>query len=280
MLNILGQGTPDSLIAEGWIHGKPCQVTIDTGASVTITQPDIVAGQPVRKPSRAYILQNASGETIPVLKEALVELTLGQWATRIWVFVAEFTDEFILGLGVLRVYGVSVDLGCHLLRLGQEEVTLWGPGAQPKSARLSLAGDEVIPGRCERVVMAKLEAPVGATNIIIEPSQNCSRDGVFIAWALVRARLRVPVCIMNVTNQDQVLSEGTTIGHVESAVWAANTEGQEPEPRQNKQLSKQLREVKDGARPNLSITEAWALEGLIADYQDIFETKGGEHGRT
>jgi hypothetical protein len=159
-------------------------------------------------------------------------------------------------------------------------VTLWKPDAQSKSARLSLEGDEVIPARCERVVMAKLEAPVGATNTIIEPSQNCSRDGVFIAWALVRARLRVPVRIMNVTNQDQVLSEGTTIGHVESAMWAANTEGQEPEPRQNKQLSKQLREVKDGARPNLSITEAWALEGLIADYQDIFETKGGEHGRT
>jgi hypothetical protein len=35
-LNILGQGTHYSLIAEGWIQRKPCQVTIDTGASVTI----------------------------------------------------------------------------------------------------------------------------------------------------------------------------------------------------------------------------------------------------
>jgi len=51
-------------------------VTIDTGASVTIARPDIVAGIPERKPSRAYVLQTASGETIPVLKEALVELTL------------------------------------------------------------------------------------------------------------------------------------------------------------------------------------------------------------
>jgi len=92
-------------------------------------------------------------------------------------------------------------------------VTLWRPGAQPKSARLSLVGDEVILARCERVVMAKLGAPVGATNFLIEPNQNCSRDGVFIAGALVRARPRVPVSIMNVTNQDQVLSEGTTIGN-------------------------------------------------------------------
>jgi hypothetical protein len=48
---------------------------IDTGASVTIARPDIVAGQPERKPSRIYVLQMASVETILVLKEALLELT-------------------------------------------------------------------------------------------------------------------------------------------------------------------------------------------------------------
>jgi hypothetical protein len=145
----------------------------------------MVTGQPERKPSRAYVLQTASGETIPVLKEALVLLTLGRRALTIWVFVPEVTDEFILGLDVLRAYNTSVDLGHHLLRLGREEVTLWRPGTQPKSARLSLVGDEVIPARCERVVMARLGAPLGATNILIEPSQRCPRDGVFIARTLV-----------------------------------------------------------------------------------------------
>jgi hypothetical protein len=76
-LNVLGQGTPDSLLAEGWIQRKACRVIIDTGASVTIARPDIVAGQPERKLSSAYVLQTASGETIPVLTEALIELTLG-----------------------------------------------------------------------------------------------------------------------------------------------------------------------------------------------------------
>jgi len=78
--------------------------------------------------------------------------------------------------------------------------------------------------------MARLEAPVGATNVLVEPSLNCSWDGVLIASALVRARPRVPLRLMNVTNQDQVLSEGTTIGHGESAVWATKIEDQEPKP--------------------------------------------------
>ena len=247
-------------------------MTIYTGTSVTIVRPDIVAGQPGRKPSRPYVLQTASGETIPVLKEALVELTLGRRALRIWVFVAEVTDEFILELNVLRAYDASVDLGRHLLRLGQEEVALWRPGAQHNSARLSLAGDEVIPARCKRVVMARLEAPLGATNVLIEPTQKCSRDGVFITRTLVRARPRVPVRMVNVTNQDQVLDEGTTIRHGEPAVWAATIDDQKSEPRQDKEFPKQLREVITGARPNVSIREAQALEELIADYQDVFET--------
>ena len=147
-----------------------------------------------------------------MLKEALVELTVGRRAMRLWVFVEEVTDEFIQGLDVLRAYDASVDLRLHLLRLGKEELTLWGPGAQPKSARLSLPRDEVIPVQCEKVLLAKLEAHVGASNVLIEHSQNCSRDGVFIAMRLVRVRPRVPVRIMKETNQDQVLSECTTVG--------------------------------------------------------------------
>jgi len=171
-LNALGQGPHGSLIVEGWIQGRPCRVTIDTGASVTIARPDMVTGHLEMKPSRAYVLQTASGETIPLLKEALVQLTLGRRSLRIWVFVAEVIDEFILGLDVLPAYDAFVDLGRHLLRLGREEVTLWRPGIQPISARLSLVCDVVIPARCERVVMAKLGAHLGATNVPIEPSQK------------------------------------------------------------------------------------------------------------
>jgi hypothetical protein len=47
---------------------------------------------------------------------------------------------------------------------------------------------------------------LGATNILIEPSQKSSCDGVFIART---------VRIMNVTNQDQLVNEGTTLGHGE-----------------------------------------------------------------
>ena len=41
---------------------------------------------------------------------ALVELTLGRQTLRIWVFVAEVTDKYILGIEILRDYDASVGL--------------------------------------------------------------------------------------------------------------------------------------------------------------------------
>ena len=74
--NIVSRGTHDSLNAEEWIQGKPCRVTFDSGASGTVARPDIVAGQPERKPSTAYVFQMAPGETNPAMKEALAQVTL------------------------------------------------------------------------------------------------------------------------------------------------------------------------------------------------------------
>lgn len=47
------------------------------------------------------------------------------------MFVSDIRDEFILGLDVLRAYDASVDLGRHLLLLGQKEVTLFNTVALP-----------------------------------------------------------------------------------------------------------------------------------------------------
>jgi hypothetical protein len=99
---------------------RPCRVIIGAGAFVTVARPDIVVGLPERRPGRQCVLQVGSGRTIHVAREALVELTLTQRALKIWVFVADIMDEFILGLDILRAYHATVDVRRHVLRLGQD----------------------------------------------------------------------------------------------------------------------------------------------------------------
>jgi hypothetical protein len=47
-IHVLAMRSDDSLNAEGQIRYKPCLVTTDTRASVTIIQPDITTGMPKR----------------------------------------------------------------------------------------------------------------------------------------------------------------------------------------------------------------------------------------
>jgi hypothetical protein len=65
-----------------------------------------------------------SGRTISVAREALVELTLGQRALKIWVLVADITDEFILDLDILRAYHATMDVGPQVLWLGQDDLPM------------------------------------------------------------------------------------------------------------------------------------------------------------
>jgi hypothetical protein len=73
----------DSLHAEGWIGEKAYLVIIDTGAPSTI----------------ACLADGISIEP-PHLGEAFIKLTLGRRPVTTQVFVANITDEFILGLHV------------------------------------------------------------------------------------------------------------------------------------------------------------------------------------
>jgi hypothetical protein len=52
----------------------------------------------------------ASQEILSILKEAPVELILGQHPLWTWVFVAVIMDEFILGLDILCTHDASVYL--------------------------------------------------------------------------------------------------------------------------------------------------------------------------
>jgi hypothetical protein len=192
-----------SLFTQGWVGDKPCRVTVDTGAYVTVARPDIAAGWSEREPNPGFMLQTVSGESLPILKEVLLTLTLGHGPLKMWLFIANITDEFILGLDILHAYDASVDIGRQKLRLAEEEASLWSPGAGPRPSSLVVAKDHVIPAQCEGIVMARMESSLGVENGLVEPNpQDHPPEGIYIARTLVKDRQEVPVRILNTTHQD------------------------------------------------------------------------------
>jgi hypothetical protein len=118
--------------------------------------------------------QTANGiwGSVPILKQVFLSLTLGRGPLKIWVFVANITNEFILGLEILRPYNASVNIGRQTLRLAEEEISLWSPAAGTRPSNLVMAKDLVIHAQCEGIVMARLQRHLGVENELIEPGTH------------------------------------------------------------------------------------------------------------
>jgi hypothetical protein len=264
-----------SLVTQGWVGNKPCQVTVDTGAYVTVARPDIAAGWPERQPHPGFTLQTVSGASLPILKEVLLTLTLGRCPLRMWVFVANITDELIFGLDVLRAYDASVDIG---LRLADEEVSLWNPGAGPCPSSLVVAEDQVMPAQCEGIVMARMENPLGVENGLVQTSPQAHQpEGIYIVRTLVQDRQEVPVRVLNDTHQDQKLTRGSPLAHCEPfTLVTAPHVGQ----RQTQDLSSKLEDAVTAAKTHLTNREFQELKELLTEYGDIFAGDDKDYGRT
>jgi hypothetical protein len=92
--------------------------------------------------------------TIHTADGVVITLTLRRRPLKIWLFVDDITNEFI---HTLRAYDASVDIGCQTVRLAEEEVSVWSPGAGPRPSGMVVAKDQVIPARCEGIIIARLE---------------------------------------------------------------------------------------------------------------------------
>lgn len=97
----------DSLTTEGKIGPKDVTVTIDTGAAVTLVRNGVLDPCCVNPPTSTMFLQTATGEKVPVLGEAVVNLALGRFQLRHKVLVADIKDDLILGLDVISRHGLS-----------------------------------------------------------------------------------------------------------------------------------------------------------------------------
>jgi hypothetical protein len=107
-----------------------------------------------------------------IVKETLVELILGQRALKIWVFVADIRDDFIMGLDILRPYDASVDVGHHVLRLGQEEV----PVSEAPTASALTRSRSTKSHRTGGRDVGNAVAPVISRRVLTEDCQEYGRE--------------------------------------------------------------------------------------------------------
>ena len=110
------------------VAGQQCNITVDTGSNISIVRPDILRSttRDSLEPS-SQMLRTVTGEMAPIHGRGELSISMGGLTIPHKMWVAEITDECILGLDFLGKHGCQVDLKENVLTIGSEEVPLSKP---------------------------------------------------------------------------------------------------------------------------------------------------------
>ncbi|KAJ8977448.1 hypothetical protein NQ317_007804 [Molorchus minor] len=112
-------------------------MVIDTGSYHTIVKPNILAHCKMKPTTNHFILETAGGETLPVIGVHEAEFQLGRTVFRHQVFVANITDDVLMGLELMKKHGFQLNLQERSIKTGHDEIIISMPSSDEKTKKLA-----------------------------------------------------------------------------------------------------------------------------------------------
>ena len=232
-----------------------------------------------------YKLRTATGELVPVKGTSNISFELGGKPFVHEFLVASITDECILGIDFMRQHEISLNMKGGTLKQGTTEIPLHYGSTEDKDTCVRVMRNETIPAHSESIIWGRLQdnnlrASIGT----IETDQMASDQGILIGRTLVKLDTdRVPVRIMNLSDQEQQLKAGTPIALCRGVEHILTSKGNESVAKivEGNSISGPLM---SNLLEDLSKTlqgEAYQkAKNLIIDFQDVMAEHDGPLGRT
>lgn len=267
------------------VNEAQAKMLIDTGASLTLISKkiyDLIPQQmrPILEESSQRVL-NASGDALPQYGKAVFSIEVCQSKkTRIPAIVTDITVDGILGLDFLKRGNGIINLRTNTLELNDEECAVSCEGAIG-CYRISAADDVHIPPRSELVIRGKIsgENKCGTIDYSVEPEEKfLERGRALVCRTLVKGGENIPVRLMNITEEPQMIYKDTTIAKmtaIDAEKSTARIEKQSPD-----ELREDLRELLDRGKGNLTYSQAKDAEKFLRNYQHLFASSNFDLGRT
>lgn len=271
------------------IGGSEFRVLIDTGANASII------------PKSLWLnLTNGGGDLLEYLGDAAAAnggpmCVVGRWQTVCQLdslaLVAELlvadvpTSEILLGYDFLSKYGAVVDVGnrcCHLL--GRKfPLTPASDVITPQV--VTVHADAIVPPRSEFIIPGAVEGLQGeCTTGMMEPLASLSKHcDVFVARVICNVNQgRVPVRVINVTEDPLILKQGMKIGTLFTDITVMDSiddRGEELSgmlPCSGNSLIKELGLEERGLSP----AQLQSVYDLLHRHASVFSTSDTDLGRT
>lgn len=270
----------NSLAIQGTINGTDCKMTLDTGASRTIVNPNLVKTATGHKRRINCRLLTASGQPIPVLGETSVTMYVGGSSYSHNVIVAEIVDDCILGLDFMKKHNCKINVADGVFKCGEEEIFILGGAC----GKVACAKKVIIPGRAEAQVLVELP-PAGKKKsnrcVLIEdtPTKTSSQK-LMTARTLVSGSSNAVVRVLNLGDREICLNKGDVIGKCEEVVWmkkCSSMTGADSAKSNNYGL---VTELLDDCKSNLTYSQSMKAKKFLQRYANIFSSQEGDLGRT
>ena len=273
------------LFLEAIVERVNTTLLVDTGASLTILSKRIydnlatkLSLDPIQKP-----ITGASGESLVVYGRARVTISIGKMSYNITAAVADISMDGVLGLDFMSSNKCMIDVNEQNMRIDEETIPLLKSGHYG-CYKIAVAEDVNIPSRSEIVTYCNVVKPNG-TRLqegvsLIEPDDGflASERGL-VGKVLVQNTEKVPVRIMNISNEIKVVRSGTVVAnmtHVNDVIEEASVT-----QKLNKgKLPSHLQNLLERSCSNLSQEQTQEVRKPLLKHSSLFASDDKDLGRT
>ena len=270
------------LFVTAFMNGQPVTCLIDTGATLTIISRKVWKGM-VRRTSEltsfGQVISTASGNPIDVCGRTTVRLRIAETHCVMEVTVADIENEAILGLDFMREMNCKIDVGkCTLTIQGQtmklDSVSYVG------CSRIIVSETIHIPPRSEKIIKATMvDSSIEDGGLcIIEPSERFMENGALVAKTLIHSQGKVPIRVMNVTDEYCNIYSGTNIARASPVTEVQKVKTSACE--NNRQVPDHLKDLYQKTVEGMNKGQQRQVAKLLNKYSNVFSETDDDIGRT
>ena len=271
------------LFVTAFMNDQPVTCLIDTGATLTIISRKVWESM-VRRSSEltsfGQVISTASGNPIDVSGRTTVRLRIAETNCVMKVIVADIENEAILGLDFMREMNCKIDVGkCTLTIQGQtmklDSVSYVG------CSRIIVSETVHLPPRSEKIIKATMvDSPIGDGGLcIIEPSESFMEKGsALVAKTLIHSQGKVPIRVMNVTDEYCNIYSGTNIARASPVTEVQKVKTSACE--NTKQVPDHLKDLYQKTVEGMNKGQQRQVAKLLNKYSNVFSETDDDIGRT
>ena len=274
-------------------YGVDGNFVVDTGSAVTLMSLAFYYNLPpskrpeLRKPATNLKFEVANDELLEVSGVATFEFKLRNDVYKWDMYVAPIREDGLLGLDFLYHNDFSVGTKSGLRIRGRKYPTFIQKTAVGIS-RVMCETKTIIPRNSECVIYGYTRFENEKCGVVspCKSMRDDNIDRVIVGNALVTVtKSRVPVPVVNVSDEDIVLHQGQTIATVEDIVFA---EGENSSISVNRvsnregmtSWSEDLQNLFNKASQDLTDNQCQSLESLFNKHEGAFARHAEDYGRT